>query len=74
LDRHLVLVDGVLEVLGAFVVQDVEFGDNVGGPESTDQDLECPNHFTSGPVLHQLNEDSVTVNLGQDHDVLVPMT
>ncbi len=66
-------MDGVLEILGAFVVQDVEFGDNAGGPELVNQGLVSPNHFTSSPVLHWLNEDSVPVDLGQDHDVLVPM-
>ena len=64
---------GVLEVLGAFDVQDVEFGDNASGPESVNQGLVGPNHFAGGPVLHQLNEDGVTVDLVQVHDVLVPM-
>jgi hypothetical protein len=73
LKRHLIQVDGVLEVLRAFIVQDVEFGDYAGSPELVDQGLLCPNHFVGGPVLHQLNEDSITVDLGQDHDVLVPM-
>jgi hypothetical protein len=74
LEHHLVQVDSVLEVLRAFVVQDVEFGDNAGGPESVDQGLVCPNHFACSPVLHGLNEDSITVNLSQDHDVLIPTT
>jgi hypothetical protein len=65
-------VGGVLEVLGAFDVQDVEFGDNASGPELVNQGLVGPNHFACNPVLHWLNEDGVTVNLGQDHDVLVP--
>ncbi len=72
LKHYLFQVYGVLEVLRAFVVQDVEFGDNASGPELVDQGLICPNHFASSPVLHQLNEDSVTFDLGQDHDVFVP--
>jgi hypothetical protein len=37
LEHHFVQVDGDLEILRAFVVQDVEFGDNAGGPESVNQ-------------------------------------
>ena len=33
LEHHLVQVDGVFEVLSAFIVQDMELGDNAGGPE-----------------------------------------
>ncbi len=73
LECHLVQVDSVLKVLRAFVVQDVKFGDNAGGPEAVDQGLVCPNHSACGPVLHWLNEDSITVDLSQDHDVLIPM-
>ncbi len=65
-------MDGVLEVLGAFVVYDVEFGDNASDPELVKQGLIGPNHFAGGPVLHWLNEDGVAVDLSQDHDVLVP--
>jgi hypothetical protein len=72
LEHHLVQVDGVLEGLRAFVVQNVEFGDNAGGPELVNQSLVCPNHYAGSPDLHRLNEDSITVNLDQDHDVLVP--
>ncbi len=50
----------------------MEFGDDASGPESVNQGLIGPNHFTGGPVLHWLDEDGVTVTLGQDHDVLVP--
>jgi hypothetical protein len=71
LERHFVQVVGVLEILGALVVQDVEFRDNAGGPELVNQGLVSPNHFASGPLLHWLDEDSVAVNLSQDHDVLV---
>jgi hypothetical protein len=72
LECHLIQVDSVLEVLRAFIVQDVEFGDNAGSPESVNQGLVCPNHFACGPVLHQLNEDSITVKISQDHDVVIP--
>ncbi len=51
----------------------MEFGDNASSPELVNQGLIGPNHFASGPVLHRLNEDGVTVDLGQDHDVLVSM-
>jgi hypothetical protein len=51
----------------------VEFGDNASSPELVNQGLIGLNHFTGGPVLHWLGEDGVTVNLGQDHDVLVSM-
>jgi hypothetical protein len=66
-------VDGVIEVLGAFVVQDVEFGDKGSSPELVNQGLVGPNHFAGGPVCHWLDEDGVVVDLNQDHDVLVPM-
>ncbi len=63
---------GVLEVLGAFVVNDVELGDNASGHELVNQGLIGPNHFAGSPVLHWLDEDCVAVAVGQDHDVLVP--
>jgi hypothetical protein len=63
----------VFEVLRAFGDQDVELGDNAAGPELVDQGLICPNHSARSPVLCRLNEDSITVDLGQDHDVLVPI-
>jgi hypothetical protein len=72
LERRFVQVDDVLEILRAYIVQDVEFGDNAGSPESVNQGLVCPNHFAGGPVLHRLDEDGIAVDLGQDHDVLVP--
>jgi hypothetical protein len=50
----------------------VEFGDNTSGLELVNQGLIGLNHFTGCPVLHRLIEDGVAVNLGQDHDVLVP--
>ncbi len=71
LDRHLVQIYGVLKIFRAFIVQDVEFGDNAGGSELVNQGLVCPNHFACGPVLHQLNKDTITVDLSQDHDVLM---
>ncbi len=52
LECHLVQVDSVLDILRAFVVQDVEFGDNTGSPELVDQGLVCPYHVACGPVLH----------------------
>ncbi len=55
-------MDSVLEVLGAFA----------SSPELVNQGLIGLNHFASGPVFHWLNEDGVAVDLGQDHDVLVP--
>ena len=73
LECHLIQVESVLEAMRVFVVQDVEFGENAGGSELVNQGLVCPNHFASGPVLHRLNKDSITVNLSQDHDVLIPM-
>jgi hypothetical protein len=48
------------------------FWDNAGGSELVDQDLLCPNHCACSPVLYRLNEDSITVDLTQDHDVLIP--
>jgi hypothetical protein len=51
----------------------VEFGDNVSSPELVNQGLIGLNDFAGGPVLYRLNEDGATVDLGQDHDVLVPM-
>ncbi len=55
LEHHLVQVDRALEVLRSFVVQDMEVGDNTGGPEAFDQGLVCPNHIACGPVFHGLN-------------------
>ena len=49
-----------------------QFGDNVSNPESVNQGLIGPNHFAGSPALHWFDEDGITVDLGQDHDVFAP--
>ncbi len=43
---HLIALYGFLEVVGAFVVEDVMLGHDSGGMQAVDELSICPNHFT----------------------------
>jgi hypothetical protein len=44
--RYVVGLDGVLELVGTFVVEDVMLGCNSGGVQVVNELLKRPNHFT----------------------------
>jgi hypothetical protein len=44
--HHVVGLDGVLELVGTFVVKDVMLGCNSGSVQAVDELLKRPNHFT----------------------------
>jgi hypothetical protein len=44
--RHVVGLDGVLELIGTFIVKDVMLGCNSGGMQAVDELLKRLDHFT----------------------------
>jgi hypothetical protein len=44
--RHVVGLDGVLELVRTFIVKDVILGCNSGGVQVVDKLLKCPDHLT----------------------------
>ena len=60
---HVVTLDGGFEVLRAFIVQNVVFGDNVGCTQPVDQCLVGPNHLSRSTILHGFRQNDVTVTL-----------
>jgi hypothetical protein len=71
--HHLVALYGFLEVIGAFIVEDVMLGHNSGGMQVVDKLLICPNHFARSAILHCFNKDDVAVALCEYHDVLIAL-
>ena len=68
---HAVRFDLVFEVLQAFVVEDMQFGEDHGFCQSIDERLVSAHHLSRCTVFHWLDENCIAVNFGEYHDILI---
>ena len=68
---HAVRFDLVFEVLRAFVVEDMQFGEDHDFCQSIDERLVSAHHLSRCTVIHWLDENCMAVNFGEYHNVLI---
>ena len=68
---HAARFDLVFEVLRAFIVKDMQFGEDHGFCQSIDEHLVSAHHLSRCTVFHWLDENCIAVNFGEYHDILI---
>jgi hypothetical protein len=74
LELHSIVSYHGFQLCRAFIVEDVQLGEDARRIHMVNESLICPDHLTGRSVLHRLNENRGTVYIGQNHDVLISAT
>lgn len=71
---HFVGFDRFLELVGAFVIEDMFLREDATFVQAIHKSLICSRNFSCGSVFHGLDDYCRAVAFDEDHDVLIATT